>query len=471
VDEVQFERQLADVFFVESAEMLSEASLVLLREEKAGTPQESINQVFRAIHSIKGGAQSLGFEQLSEVAHRMENFLVPLRQENCTIDGQEVSLLLEAMDVIEMQLRAYKAGEEPADCSQLLAKLDEVTVSAKSTDTIPVKNAASCQEIASNDQGSRLFYLSFTVDVSAPMPGVTAVILLEQLRHFGRLLYCHPNIADLGTAVAGEYFNQTTIFQTDMCNADIKQEADNVMDIQNIKVAEIDKDIFSSADMPAKGEIDWFDTLVSKMQEALCSKPRDKACLNKLAKQIADWGGDSRGAAAWYPGGFSAWQRIAILLSDTVARNKNTASGCKTTSVAARTLQILWESVYNALCNHTYFYSRPIGDILEGNGLRAIEEFADSGVDIQVVHIDLSQLRTLEESHLRILAAFRDELVKKGWVFGIISEGNYTRRHLNVLEASEDLVGALELYSSSYNAVLASIKIGLAGADEHVSKN
>jgi len=471
VDEVQLERQLADIFFVESGEMLSEASLALLKAEEAGNSQESINQVFRAIHSIKGGAQSLGFQQLSEVAHRMENFLVPLRQVNCTLEEQTISLILEAMDVIEMQLSAYQAGGALADCGPLLAKLDEVTALAKSAGTIPEENAVNSQEIALNDQGSRLLYLSFTIDTTAPMPGVTAVILLEQLRHSGRLLHCHPNIDDLGMAVAGEYFNQTAIFQTDMCNADIKQAAYNVMDIRNIKIAEIDNDIFSNADMPAKGEIDWFNTLVGKIQEVFSCKQGDKAYLSKLVKQIADWGEVSHGTAGWFPGGLSAWQRMSSLLSDMVALTENIASSCQTTSIMVRTLQVLWEAVYNALCNHTYFYSLPIGDILDGNGLCVIERFETSGVDVQVVTIDLSELMTLEGSHLRTLADFRDELAKKGWAFGLVSEGNYTRRHLNVLEAAEDLVGALVLYSSSYHAVIASMKIGLVGADGHVSKN
>lgn len=469
MDETQLDRQLADIFFVESGEMLSEASLALLRAEEAGNSQESINQVFRAIHSIKGGAQSLGFEQLSKVAHRMENFLVPLRQVNCTIDGQAISLILEAMDLIEMQLTAYQTGSVPADCSQLLVKLDAVTTLTKSVETISVKTATDRQQIVLNDHGSRLFYVSFTVDTTAPMPGVTAAILLEQLRHSGRLLYCHPNIDDLGMATAGEYFKQTVIFQTDICNADIKQAAYNVIDIQNIKVANMDNDIFLNADMPVKEEIDRFNTLVGKMQEVLCCKQSDKAYLNKLVKQIVEWGRDSRGAAGWFPGGISAWQRITSLLSDGAELTENMDLSCKTASIMIKTLQVVWDAVYNALCNRTYFYSLPIHNILDGNEQHVIEQLENSGVDIRVVNIDLSHLMTLEGEYLRTLVNFRGKLAEKGWTVGLISEGNNTRRHLNVLEASADLVGVLKLYSSSYHAVISLVENGLAGVNEHVS--
>ena len=469
MDEALLERQLADIFFVESGEMLSEASLALLRAEEAENPQEAINQVFRAIHSIKGGAQSLGFEQLSEVAHSMEDFLVPLRN-GCAIGGQVVSLILEAMDVIEMQLSAFQAGEPPADCAELLALLAGYKEPTEGAGVTVMENTTSSQEIASTAHGARLLYLSFTVDPAAPMPVVTAVILLEQLRQAGRLLYSHPDIDSLGMAVVGECYKQTAIFQTDMCNADMEQVAYNVGDICDLKVAEIDNGIFPNADKPAKAEIAYFNTLVGNMQEMLCCKHRDKASLNKIARQIVNWGGDSCGAAGWFPGGFSAWQRMTSLLTDTVALTEDSKFSCEMTSVTAKTLQVLWETVYHVLCNHTYFYSLPVNDILDGNGLRVIEQFKASAVDLQVVNIDLSKLMTLEGEHLRTLADFRDNLIKNGWILWLISEGNYTRRHLNVLEISEELVGDLELYSSSYSAVVASNKIGRVGEDRHVSK-
>lgn len=456
MDEGQLNRELASVFFIESAEMLSEASVALLKAEEAGNPNEVIHQVFRAIHSIKGGAQSLDFEQLSEVAHRMEDFLVPLQRGNCVVDEQTVSLLLEAMDVIEMQIYADQTGEPPVDCGGFLAKLAEVKAPAEATGATPQEHSVSSQPREIVATGSRLLYLSFTVDRSAPMPGVASLILLEQLRQSGRILYSQPDVDHLGMVVAGEYFKQVAIIQTDMCNADVKEAAYGVNDICDIKVAEIDNGIFSNADKPAKGEIAIFNSLVGNLREILCYKNSDSVYMNKTIKQIVDWGGDSRGAASWFPGGLPAWQRMTSLLSDMVVLTDGSQFHCGTKSIADRTLQVLWETVYNALCNHTYFYSLPVGDILAGNGMNLIEQFEVSGVDVQVVNIDLSQLMTLEGEHLRMLADFRDQLASKKWALWLISEGQYTRRHLNVLEVSEEFVGTLNFYPSTYSAVIAS---------------
>ena len=83
--------------------------------------------------------------------------------------------------------------------------------------------------------------------------------------------------------------------------------------------------------------------------------------------------------------------------------------------------------------------------------------------------IDLSLLKTLEGEHLKALADFRDQLGKRGWVLWLISEGQYTRRHLNVLEISEEMVGSLGFYPSSYRAVVAGKRKGIECEDEHVS--
>jgi len=66
----QLEKELASIFFEESNEMLATAEAALLAGERSGDVSRTVNTVFRAVHSIKGGAQSLGLEPLAELTHR-----------------------------------------------------------------------------------------------------------------------------------------------------------------------------------------------------------------------------------------------------------------------------------------------------------------------------------------------------------------------------------------------------------------
>lgn len=458
MDEAQLERQLTDIFFVESGEMLNEASLALLKAEDSGNSGEAINQVFRAVHSIKGGAQSLGFTQLAEVAHLLENFLVPLRQGDCDIDDQAVSLMLEAMDLIEGQLQAYQTGQALPDCNLLFASLSKITaraVGAVGADSLDC-NKVSQEEASSSEEGSRLLYLSFCVAESATMPGITAFIYIERLQQLGRLLYSWPDIDSPGMTSSGECFKQTAIIQTKMSQDTVKQEAYSVGDIYDIKVTEISDDILANTTKSTIEEITYFNYLVANLQQQCGSNARNLAYLNKLARQIAAWGTTSRGAVSWFPGGLSAWQRMTDLLVETLALADGGKLNKRTDTIASQTLRLLWEAVYNALCNYSYFYSFSASELFNGDWHSVIDQLEARAINIQLVSINLSNWRVLEAKDLRILVDIKDKLAQKGWDLCLISEGENTRRHLNVLEIAGTFIGGLSFYPSIYSAVIAS---------------
>lgn len=470
MDDAESERQLTDIFFVESGEMLNEASLALLKAEDIGNPAEAINQVFRAVHSIKGGAQSLGFTQLAEVAHCLEGFLVPLRQGDCAIDSQAVSLMLEALDVIEGQLQAYQTGQALPDCNPLLASLSEITaraVGAVGSDSLDCHKVSQA-ETPGSEGGARLLYLSFRVAESATMPGITAFIYIERLQKLGRLLYSWPDIDSPGMTIAGECFKQTAIIQTKMSHDAVKQEAYYVGDIYDIKVTDISDNIFANTIRSTKEEITYFNYLVADLQQHCGSNARDSAYLNKLARQIAAWGATSRGAVKWFPGGSPAWQRMTDLLVETLALADGGKLSNGTDRIASRTLRLLWEAVYNALCNYSYFYSFSASELFDGDWRSVIDQLETRAIDVQLVSVNLSNWRVLEAKNLKTLVDIKNKLVQQGWDLCLISEGENTRRHLNVLEIAGIFTGGLPFYPSIYSAVIAS-KRGNEEINGHVS--
>jgi len=90
---------LDDMFIAESGEMLTDASCALLEAENCEDTRDLINRVFRAVHSVKGGAQTLEMNILAELAHKVEDVLMPLRQnaEHVALESALVSLLLNWM--------------------------------------------------------------------------------------------------------------------------------------------------------------------------------------------------------------------------------------------------------------------------------------------------------------------------------------------------------------------------------------
>lgn len=102
--------QFVQVFLDESFEGLQTMESHLLNLDR-GDP-EAINAVFRAAHSIKGGAGSFGFSAVAEFTHGVETLLDEMRDGRREITPEAISLLLEAGDCIRAMLEAGRDGTE-----------------------------------------------------------------------------------------------------------------------------------------------------------------------------------------------------------------------------------------------------------------------------------------------------------------------------------------------------------------------
>ena len=122
------QRELLGTFFEESLEGLEqlEAGLLLL-ERSPDASADTVNDVFRAAHSIKGGAGSFGLSEVCSLAHSMESLLEEFRSGQSAPTQTSLSALLTSVDLLRGALDARKAGsslaivEIDAQCARLNA--------------------------------------------------------------------------------------------------------------------------------------------------------------------------------------------------------------------------------------------------------------------------------------------------------------------------------------------------------------
>jgi two-component system, chemotaxis family, sensor kinase CheA len=104
--------QFHDAFFEEALLSLDQAEDDLLLLEKGSASRENIDSAFRAIHSIKGSAGSLGFMQIGDLAHELESVLDELRSRSVVpgtvvstlASDEQISVLLAALDLLRSQV-------------------------------------------------------------------------------------------------------------------------------------------------------------------------------------------------------------------------------------------------------------------------------------------------------------------------------------------------------------------------------
>ncbi len=105
-------------FFEESFEGLSLMEASLLKLDIGQADSEVINSIFRAAHSIKGGAGTFGFTAIAEFTHVVETLLDEMRSGKRPVTQPAVDLFLKAVDVLRSLLTAAQDGGE-ADVNQI----------------------------------------------------------------------------------------------------------------------------------------------------------------------------------------------------------------------------------------------------------------------------------------------------------------------------------------------------------------
>jgi two-component system chemotaxis sensor kinase CheA len=100
-------------FFDEADELLADMEQHLLGLDPQEPDAEQLNAIFRAAHSIKGGAGTFGFTVLQETTHILENILDGARRGEMQLSTDIINLFLETKDIMQEQLDAYKTAQEP----------------------------------------------------------------------------------------------------------------------------------------------------------------------------------------------------------------------------------------------------------------------------------------------------------------------------------------------------------------------
>ncbi|MCQ1663932.1 chemotaxis protein CheA [Escherichia coli] len=144
-------------FFDEADELLADMELHLLVLQPEAPDAEQLNAIFRAAHSIKGGAGTFGFSVLQETTHLMENLLDEARRGEMQLNTDIINLFLETKDIMQEQLDAYKQSQEPdaASFDYICQALRQLALEAKDETPSAVTRLSVVAKSEPQDEQSR----------------------------------------------------------------------------------------------------------------------------------------------------------------------------------------------------------------------------------------------------------------------------------------------------------------------------
>ncbi|MGH7230374.1 MAG: chemotaxis protein CheA [Nitrospiraceae bacterium] len=120
--------EIRNEFLAESKEMLELLDQRFVTLESDPNNKELLNEIFRALHSMKGSAGFLGFPRLVDVTHRAENILNRLRQGDMAVTPQVITIILEAVDMVKLLMADIRDSGTDAHVptGAIAEKLDHV---------------------------------------------------------------------------------------------------------------------------------------------------------------------------------------------------------------------------------------------------------------------------------------------------------------------------------------------------------
>ncbi len=221
-------RQYADLFLSESRDHLTAYNHLLLEWEKDPAAREAVGGIFRAVHTIKGMAATMGYAGVAELAHRIENLLDGLRKGERAATPQVLDLLFRSGDALEQGIALAvdgRGGEAPA---ALYAELDEASGgppepgARASRDSIPVLAAGSGRAVR------------VVLRTEASLKGARALIVLRKAESLGPVHGVSPAAA----AMESDAFDGQFSFRIDG-DADashIEQALRGAGDVESVEV-------------------------------------------------------------------------------------------------------------------------------------------------------------------------------------------------------------------------------------------
>ena len=164
-------------FFDEADELLADMEQHLLNLVVDDPDAEQLNAIFRAAHSIKGGAGTFGFTILQETTHLMENLLDEARRGEMQLNTDIINLFLETKNIMQEQLDAYKSSTEPdaASFEYICNALRQLALEAKGESVPPIAGNARLSVVANSQQQE-------AEDVQTPMESGKTQIMLTRLK-------------------------------------------------------------------------------------------------------------------------------------------------------------------------------------------------------------------------------------------------------------------------------------------------
>jgi two-component system chemotaxis sensor kinase CheA len=264
----------AALFLAESREHLNACNASLLEWERAPSSVEPVDRLFRAIHTIKGMAATMGYSGVARLAHAGETLLDALRKGRVVAGPAVFQLLYRAVDTLGAAVESAGAGAEPEPDSALITELESAAVISEDPGASPLPAAPVVEEPKLRRAGDapRMRPISVVIRRGAVMRGARAALVLRRAETLGAVSGVQPPLAQLERdEFDGKLFLRLQTRQTDQ---EVTEALRLVGDVDTIEFGEVIVESGRGPSRQIRVDLGRLDALMKHVGELVVAKNR-----------------------------------------------------------------------------------------------------------------------------------------------------------------------------------------------------
>ena len=316
--------QYLEIFIDETKEHLQSLNEHILILEKEPDNEDTINEIFRAAHSLKGMAGTMGYTRMQRLTHDMENVFSEIRSGNMKVSDKLVDVLFQGLDALESYLTNIQetANEGTDDHEDIIKELNEIleegtgksNSATQAPASQPKKEESEQAPAASQDgndkekfrklpiadheinaikaakeAGMTAYGMTVYVDESCLLKAARAFLVFKAIEEIGEIIKSDPEVSDIEDEKFDFDFSVFVLSKEPM--EKVKAAATNVSEIKEVYIDVIDPDKLSapeekSAPQPeAENKASEKTEAVNKAEKAAPAKQSSKQNSKQSSKQ------------------------------------------------------------------------------------------------------------------------------------------------------------------------------------------
>lgn len=266
--------QYLSLFIEEAREHLQNCNNQLLELERNPGEKELIQEIFRSAHTIKGMSATMGFEDMANLTHQMENVLDALRNEEIAYSVDILDLLFEALDYLETMLDSIvQGGDGSADVTGIIHKLQEIggkeKPSPENPGLSPVKKSRLTYDEfertvieQSYEQGFRAYEITVTLREDCLLKSARAYLVFDALEKIGEIIKAVPPVEDLEAEQFEQEFTVTLLTKEE--EQTLRDTVLGISEIQEVEVLILEPTLFTGESDKRKASVEEINPTVSE---------------------------------------------------------------------------------------------------------------------------------------------------------------------------------------------------------------